>query len=420
MKLCQTALLGLVCTAPLVGAQPTSEAEAAGGLVAIRVGRAETISHGTIEHAVILVENGHIQVVGQDLEIERGIPVLDRPEWVVVPGLIDCRSRLGMDSRGGSGSEPQILASTELYPRNWNWNGALRAGFTTLGLIPDGRGIPGQSVAVRPSGSTVEQMILRDQAYLQVYLQSSQGSKKMLRDGFAEVDEYLEKEQEAFEKWERDSERIERRNEDRERDEREPIPPYNPPAPDDDVLPFMMLREGTLKALFTITKASDWLHLLDALGEEDVAWDLNLTLRNDVDYHYVIDDIGERGTRVVTTPQITLMPGTRRDRNLPAELHNAGARLALTPLASSTSSYSSWMEDVAQIVRSGLDRDAALAAMTLVPAEVLGVEAHVGSIEAGKMANLVFLDGDPFEVGTEVQAVMLEGELTELNDEDED
>ena len=65
-------------------------------------------------------------------------------------------------------------------------------------------------------------------------------------------------------------------------------------------------------------------------------------------------------------------------------------------------------------------RDAALAAMTLVPAEVLRIDEQVGSIEAGKSANLLFLDGDPFEVGTEIKAVMLEGELTFMDEEDED
>ena len=65
-------------------------------------------------------------------------------------------------------------------------------------------------------------------------------------------------------------------------------------------------------------------------------------------------------------------------------------------------------------------RDAALAAMTLVPAEVLRIDEQVGSIEAGKSANLLFLDGDPFEAGTEIKAVMLEGELTFMDEEDED
>ena len=48
-------------------------------LLAVRVGRAETVSKGVIEHAVIFVEDGKIVMIGEDLPIERGIPIFDRP-----------------------------------------------------------------------------------------------------------------------------------------------------------------------------------------------------------------------------------------------------------------------------------------------------------------------------------------------------
>src|SRR5204862_5203206 len=81
----------LLCAAAAPGsATEPGRANAAGdgGLLAIRVGKAETIAHGTIEHAVILIEDGKITAVGQDLPIERGIPVLDRPHWTAMPGLV--------------------------------------------------------------------------------------------------------------------------------------------------------------------------------------------------------------------------------------------------------------------------------------------------------------------------------------------
>src|SRR5687767_2196338 len=87
-----------------------------GGLLAIRVGKAETIAQGTIEHAVILIEDGKITAIGQDLPIERGIPVLDRPQWTAMPGLVHPYSRMGLEGRGGSGFEPQQVPTGELYP----------------------------------------------------------------------------------------------------------------------------------------------------------------------------------------------------------------------------------------------------------------------------------------------------------------
>ncbi|MFT7484375.1 MAG: imidazolonepropionase-like amidohydrolase [Candidatus Paceibacteria bacterium] len=58
--------------------------------VAIKVDRAETVSDGTIHHAVILIEDGKIAVIGEDLAIERGIPVIDLgPGSVATPGLVN-------------------------------------------------------------------------------------------------------------------------------------------------------------------------------------------------------------------------------------------------------------------------------------------------------------------------------------------
>ena len=189
-------IASLLLVAPL-----TADVASAGDLVALRVRVAETIAQGRIEHAVILVDDGKIVTIGQDLPIDRGIPVVDLGDWTAMPGLVSCWTRIGMDSEGGSGFEPQALASEELYPRNDVWGELLEAGFTTLGLYPAGNGIPGQAVAVQPLGSTVEDMIVRDPAYLRIQLLSNPGSKKMLRDGFENVDKFEEKEAKRREKW---------------------------------------------------------------------------------------------------------------------------------------------------------------------------------------------------------------------------
>ena len=127
----------------------------AGETMAIRVGRAETVTKGVIEHAVILVEDGKIVVVGEDLPVERGIPVLDRPEWTVVPGFVNCYSRLGCDSEGGDDNSPDVMTSDELWPKAAAYKEVVTYGVTTLGLYPAGNGISGQAVAVRPLGANL-------------------------------------------------------------------------------------------------------------------------------------------------------------------------------------------------------------------------------------------------------------------------
>ena len=67
------------------------------------------------------------------------------------------------------------------------------------------------------------------------------------------------------------------------------------------------------------------------------------------------------------------------------------------------------LKNVGEIVAAGLDRQIAIKAVTLEAASVLGLGERLGSLDKGKDANMVFWNGDPFEPGTEVQAVMLEG-----------
>jgi prepilin-type processing-associated H-X9-DG protein len=67
------------------------------------------------------------------------------------------------------------------------------------------------------------------------------------------------------------------------------------------------------------------------------------------------------------------------------------------------------MRDVGELVRVGLHRETALAALTLHGAQVLRVDDRVGSLDEGKDANILFFDGDPFAASTKLEAVLMEG-----------
>jgi hypothetical protein len=416
---------------------------------ALRVGRAETIANGPVDHAVLLVENGKITVVGEDLPVERGIETIDRPDWFVMPGLVGCRSRAGLGARGSNSSNPEVQASAELYPQPV-YGELLKSGVTTLGLVPPGEGIPGEAVAVRTAGATAAEMILRDPAYLFIQIRAETKSKKMVIDGFASADDHAEKVKKAKEKWEKEQEKSkksskpkedekkgeEKKGEEKKGDDKggdgkeekgkEEKPPegkqeegkekakkdepvFTPPEPEPKVKPFIALRDGTLSAVIDISKAGEYLHALDVLEGEEISWSLMCVLHDDIDLYEITEAVGKAGGRVVLTPEITLQPFTRRDRNLPAEFAAAGAKLAFLPRSDSPASYDGWLTDVGNVVRFGLPRDVALRAVTLEPAEVLGVAERVGSLEPGKDANLILLDGDPLQPETRIQMVILEG-----------
>ncbi|HVS18268.1 MAG TPA: amidohydrolase family protein [Planctomycetota bacterium] len=418
----------------LVGTLALPAAATGGDLLAIRVGRAETISDGTLEHAVILVEGGKIAAIGQDLPIERGIQVLDRPGWTVMPGLVHPYSRMGLDGRGGAGFDPEVVPTGELYPLDPVYGDLLERGVTTLGLYPAGNNVPGQAIVVRPHGDEREEMLISEGAYLKIEFRSDARSKKTIRDAFAKVDDYIEKEKKAREKWESEVEKSKKKKKDDDKkddkkDEKkdesskdktaaddgekkdEGPGPYVPPEVEPKVKPFMDLREGKLRALVGLDSASDYLHWLDAIGEEEFAWDLRVPMVRYLDLYEVADKLGERKVRLLLEPEITLQPSTLRQRNLPAELVGAGARLALLPRSDSLGSVETWLTSVGVIVSAGLDRQVGLRSVTLEAAEVLGMAERVGSLEVGKDANLIFFDGDPLQPASRLRAVMLEGEF---------
>lgn len=400
----------LMAASPMLAPRPVQP-----DTVAIKVDRAETVSDGTIRHAVILIEDGKIAIVGEDLAIERGIPVIDLgPGSVAMPGLVNAYSRQGMDSRGANDSKPGLRASAELYPSSRNYAELLEAGVTTLGLYPAGNGIPGRAVVVKPHGATAAEMTLADDAYLKIILQSNSRSKKMLRHGFEEADGYIEEEAKAKEKWDKAKEKYDKDKKKKKDDDDKPLKevgPYTPPTPKPEAEAFQALRDRELRALISISSAADYLHLIDAIGDEEFDWDLRIRVLSSLNMFYVKSELGQLGCRVVMEPSLSLHPNTRRQRNLPMELSEAGAKLVLIPRSDGITDQRAWLKNTGELIGAGLSRDVALRAMTLEPAELLGVGERLGSLSAGKDANILFFKADPFEPGTQIEAVMLEGEI---------
>jgi hypothetical protein len=373
-------------------------------LFALRVGKAETVSHGTIENAVILIEDGKIVLIGEDLPIESGIPVFDHPDAVVMPSYVGCRSRMGLDGRAGTELNPELTAAFEFQPGHPQFAAALEAGVTTLGLYPAGGGVPGVGIAIRTKGASLADMLLVEPTYLSIYIASNEGAKKLVAKGFELVDKYMEQVEKEREKFKKD---VEKEKDKKKQEEMV----FVPPVPDEKTLPLLRMVTGDLRAVIGIRKASDYLHLMDVLGERSFDWDLQVALQDDGDLFYVADRLGKDGRRIICNPNITLHPGTRRERNVPKELHEIGCKIAFTPLNDSPAGYENLRSDLATLVAYGLDRQVALRAVTLEPALVLGLGARLGSLEAGKDANLLVFGGDPLEPGTELLGVMLEGDF---------
>ena len=97
-------------------------------------------------------------------------------------------------------------------------------------------------------------------------------------------------------------------------------------------------------------------------------------------------------------------------------LAGAGVPFALSLGQSGPTSYPWWQ--LGTCVRNGVDKDQAIAALTTVPAKLLGLDDQLGTLAEGKLANLQVLTGDPLQATTWVETVLLEGEVVYQRSED--
>ncbi len=145
-------------------------------------------------------------------------------------------------------------------------------------------------------------------------------------------------------------------------------------------------------------------------------WNLDLTIAGGTGARDIAGLLAEKGIPVILGPVQRIPSGedTAYDdpNTLPGVLHDAGVEIAFATFNSSDSRTLPYQ--AANSVSWGLDREAALEAITLGPARILGVEAQLGSLEVGKLGNLIVTDGDAMEITTEIQHVFIKGVPVDL------
>jgi len=136
---------------------------------------------------------------------------------------------------------------------------------------------------------------------------------------------------------------------------------------------------------------------------------LNTIVVGTQDADRVAGDLKAARVGVVLAPQVILRDERGRETNRAAELAGAGVPVAFA--TGGTSGTQFLRLDAAYAVRKGMERREALRAVTLRPAEFLGLEGRLGCIEPGRDADLVVLSGDPLELTSRVEKVFVNGEV---------
>jgi len=408
-----TRLLPTLATAGLIAAAalPGTLAGQDAGAIAIKAGKVITVTQGTLENVVILIENGVIKQISDDAEPSWNATVIDASDGVVMPTYVLAHTAGGMSSANENMKNvPFLTVEDAIDPSSTFFEEALRNGIGTLHLIPGNNTlIGGVGMIVRPAGRTVEDMTVRTKGGMKLSLQASGGSRmaqiRGLRNAFIDVQEYMkdyDRRKAEFEK--------EKAAGATDAEEFEEIDATKKPLVD--------LLAGKYVAYLYVPSPAE---IGEALRIAD-GHNFEVVLVLGPACHRAAHRLARAGKPVILDGAVEIYetdPETKEEtlECAAAELAKAGLPFALSVSAASrgrssagtASSYPWWQ--MATAVRHGVDRKTAIESMTIVPARILGLEDEFGSVEVGKVANLQILTGDPLQATTWVDKVLLEGEI---------
>lgn len=366
------------------------------GTLALRGATVHTAAGPAIQDATILVRDGRIVEVGPDVQVPSGVDVVDLTGRTVIPGMIDNHSHIGFDIRdaneSGTTFTPRYRITDVLSPDEEYWADAVDGGVTTIVTGPGSGSVSsGQAVVVKTWGDDLEARILDPTGGLKIamgakrpHTGTSMATTSLLREKFIAAREY----QAALDRWEAGGQ--------------------EGPAPardlDMEVLTAILRGEDRIRA--HVHSAHDILAILGLADE----FGFDLTLHHATEAYKVADEIAERDVAVVGLPLFVRVGLTEEVMRSPGYLTERGILFAFHTddpvLQSKHQRYNG-----ALAIRYGMDEQEALRALTINPARIAGVDDRVGSLEPGKDADLVVIDGPWYELTSRVDQVYVGGEL---------
>ncbi|HEY6305596.1 MAG TPA: amidohydrolase family protein [Candidatus Angelobacter sp.] len=414
-------------------AKPAKSEMPASGTIALRGGKLLTVSHGVIENGVVVMQNGRITAVGPaSTAIPSGAKVIDVTGMTVYPGLIDAETHLGLTEISADRmTDDMIEPSDEIMPHMHVYDAfhaetalipvARINGITNAIVAPAiGDTLPGQDSFIQLAGRSAEEMLMirdialplnftgrqrRNESFATAkFPQTRMGMAAQLRQAFIDAQDY-EAKLAAYEK------------------KKAADPEKAGAAPKRDLklealLPYL---HGQKPMVLAAEEPNDVQTVLDMAKE----YHLKVILSHLAHSSEVLDKVAASGFPVIVGP-IYEQPKEweRYDAvyRLPAEMAKRGIKIAFATYDAHRVRDLPYAAGYA--VAFGLPPGEALKALTLNPAQMFGLDKDLGSLDAGKMANVVVANGDPLDVKTDVKHVFIAGQeiplvskQTELRDQ---
>lgn len=385
------------------------------------------IKNGIIHDAIhrepfrgdILVEEGRIKALGENLEIPQGTETLDAEGLQVYPGFVEAHGHIGLDGYG-IGYEgmdynelndivsPQLRGIDGVKPFDPAFAKAAAAGVTCVCVGPGSANVLGGTfTAIKTVGKRVDDMVVKDGIAMKcafgenpkrVYRDKKDSCRMttaaLLREALFKAKEYLEKKEAA-------GEDISKR-----------------PAFDIKLEALIPVLKGEIPLKAHAHATEDIFTALRVAREFQV----KITLEHVTEGHLIARELAEENVPVAVGPTLTNASKfelRNKSWRTPGVLAKAGCQVSIiTDSPVIPQEYLPLCAGLA--VQAGMEPFAALQAITINPARHAGIEDRVGSIEPGKDADLVITDGCPFEVSTKVKHVFLNGKEVTVYPEDRD
>ena len=377
---------------------------------AIQGGTIHTLTGDTFVGTVV-VRDGRIQAVGPNVEAPAGAEIVDATGQHVYPGMFDAVSRLGLtevgsvdvtnDSQEQGLYKPHLQAAAGLHPATEHIPVARANGITHTVAVPGGGVIAGQGSLVGLDGWTVEEMDINAGAAMVINFPSMQQRRRYGGYGggqsrsFADVEQAYRESVAQLDEWMDGGRHYAQ------------AAAAGAVTRDPALEAMAKVVSGELPVLLSANSARDIRNAVEwAQGQG-----IRFVLTGATEGWKVADWLAEQGVEVILGPSQAMPSGPDAEFDEPyknaGRLYAAGVKIAFGTFNSSDSRTLPY--EAAQAVPYGLPAEAALEAVMKNGAEMLGYGDDMGTIEAGKIANLIVTDGNPLEIQTEILDLFILG-----------
>jgi imidazolonepropionase-like amidohydrolase len=384
---------------------------------AIRNARIVTVTGPVIENGTVVISNGKIAAVGSNVTVPSGARIIDATGLTVYPGMMDANTEIGLteiDSVAGSvdtneigDNNANIHVDVAIHPDSSHTAVARANGITTVLTAPRGGLIAGQSAILNLDGWTPREMVLKSPAAMHVNWPGGGGrggefggfgAQRSVTELRREQDTQIEN----LKKILRDAAAYGDARDARGKD---------PSLPKQDLdlklEALVPVARGQMPVVINVNAERDIKNAIAFAGEMK----LKAIISGGAEAYKVADLLKAKNIPVIVGPVLRLP--SRDDDPYDAAFANAGllwkAGVKIAFQTGDSSNVRNLPYNAGMAAAFGLPKEEALKAVTIYPAEILGVADRVGSIEQGKIANLIVTDGDPLEIRTQIKHVFING-----------